>query len=109
VVEPLRVIDQADQRSVLRDVGEQAEDRQPDHEAIGRSSGLEPEARAQGSSLWRRQPLDAVEERREQQVQPGVGELHLGLDAAHPGHPVAISHVAQVLEERRLADACLAP
>lgn len=47
VVEPLLVVDKADERLVLSDVGQQAQHRQPDQEPVGRLSAAHPERRAQ--------------------------------------------------------------
>ncbi len=109
-VEPLRVVDQADQRPLLGRLGEQAQHGQADQEAIGRrrraAARTPSAARRAAAPGSRSQP---VEHRRAQLVQPGERELHLRLARPRParrGQPGARS--ASVLQQRRLADARLA-
>ena len=107
-VEPLRVVDHAQQRLLLGGVGQQAQDRQPDEEAIRWRSGAEAERRAQRVALRARQLLETAEHRRAQRVQAGVGELHLGLDARRPGDPEPLRGRRQVPQQGALADPRLA-
>ena len=89
-VEPLRVVDDADERLLLGRLGQQAEHRQPDEEAIRRRrrrSGRTP--CLQRVALRARQSLQPVEHRRAELMQAGEGELHLGLDAGRPGDPAS--------------------
>ena len=58
--------------------------------------------------MRRGQPLEPVEQRRTQLVQPRERELHLGLDADRVEHPAARRPLGHVLQQRRLADARLA-
>ena len=80
-VEPLRVVDDADQRPLLRRVGQQAQDRQPDEEPVRRVAVAQAERRAERIALRAGQALEPVHERRAQLLQPGERELHLRLDA----------------------------
>ncbi len=86
-IEPLCVVDDADERLLLGDVGEQAQHRQPDHEAIRRRARVGPERGAQRVALRDREPAQAAEHRRAQRVQAGERELHLGLDARRARDP----------------------
>ena len=107
-VEPLRVVDHDHQRLLLGGVGQQAQDRQSDEEAIRRRSSAQAERRAQRIALRARQLLEPAEHRRAQRVQAGVRELHLGLDACRPGDPAALRRRRQVPQQGGLADSRLA-
>ena len=107
-VEPLRVVDDAHERLLLGGVGQQAQDRQPDEEAIRRRSGAQAERRAQRVALRARQMLETAEHGRAQRMQAGERELHLGLDARRPGDPASLRGCRQVPQQRGLADPRLA-
>ncbi len=108
-VEPLHVVDQADERRLLSDVGEQAEDRQSHEEPVRGSSRAEAEGGLQGRSLRIGEVSEVIEERRAQLVQPPEGQLHLGLDSGRAHHSAALRAVGRVLQQRGLADTGLAP
>ena len=57
-VQPLRIIDHTQQRSIRRRVREQREHPQGDQEPIRRRAGHQPEGELQRIALRRRQPLD---------------------------------------------------
>ena len=80
-VEPLRIVHDADQRPVLRRVGQQAQGRQADEEPIRGVAVTQPERRAQRVALRAGKALEAIHERRAELMQPGERELHLRLDA----------------------------
>ena len=62
-VEPLGIVNDADQRLLLGDVGEQRQHRQSDQEAIRRRRPApEPEDRFEGIALTHREPLDVLEQ-----------------------------------------------
>ena len=108
-IEPLRVVHDAEQGPLLRDAAEQGQHGEADQEAIGRVAAAQPERRAEGVALRIRQALEAVQPRRAELVQAGERELHLGLDARSPPDAAARGPRQQVLQQRRLADAGLAP
>lgn len=106
-VQPLRVVDQAEQRLLLGQFGEQRQHRQSDEEpvAAARRGVPHPERRPQRPGLRPRQAVDPVEHGPQQQVQPGVRQRALELDTGpaqdpQPG-PGAGHHV---VEQGRLAD-----
>ncbi len=101
-VEPLRVVDDAQQRLLLGDVGQQPEDRQSHSEAIRYRAGAQPERGRERVSLRAGEVLQPVEHRGAQLVQ--TGELHLGLDAggAHDAARPRVRH--EVVQQRRLPD-----
>jgi hypothetical protein len=107
-VEPLRVIDDADQRAVLRRVRQQAQDRQAHEEPVRRTAIAYAERRPERLALRTREPVQPVHERRAQLLQPRVRELHLRLDAGRPRDRAARRVLRQVLQQRALADAGLA-
>ena len=58
-IEPLGIVDDADQRLLLGDIGEQRQRRQPDQEAIGRRRPApESEHRLEGGTLTNGEPLE---------------------------------------------------
>ena len=92
LVEPLEVVDDAQQRLLLGDLRQQAERGQADEEAVGRRAGREAERDPQRVLLRLRERVEAVEQRRAELMQPGERQLHLGLDAGdlqRPGSPAA--------------------
>ena len=107
-VEPLGVVDQADQRLLAPDLGQQPEQRQADQEAIRRRARAQAERGAQRVALGVGQRVEPVEHRRAQLLQRGERQPGLGLHArgardAAIGRP--LGHVGQ---QRRLADPRLA-
>jgi hypothetical protein len=109
VVEPLRVIDEADQRLLLGDLGEQRQRGQPYQEPVGRGAGAAAEHRRERVALRTGQPAEPVQHRRAQLVQAGISQLHLRLDADGPRDVPVGGPVGQVTKQRALARARLAP
>jgi hypothetical protein len=62
-VEPLRIVDHAQQRLPLSSFGEQAQNREPDKERARRLSGTEPEGDTERVTLKIRETLDELEDR----------------------------------------------
>jgi hypothetical protein len=94
---------------LLGHLGQQAKGGQPDQEPIGRRPRAKAERRPQRVGLWSREPFQAIQHRRQQLVQPSVGELHLRLDPGGARQPAARGVLGQVVQQRRLAHAWLAP
>ena len=107
-VKPLRVVDDTHERLLLGGVGQQAQDRQPDEEAIRWRSGAQAERRAQRVALRARQMRETAEHVRAQRMQAGECELHLGLDACRPGDPASLRGCRQMPQQGGLADSRLA-
>ena len=76
-VQPVAVIDQAHQRTVLGRLGQQAQHRQANDEVIGRWPGLQAQRDRQRIPLRLRQERKAIQERGAELVQSGEGQLHL--------------------------------
>ena len=98
LIEPLRVVDDADERLLLGDVREQGQGRQPDQELVWGRAVAQPEHRRQRGALGRRQPVEVVEHGRAELVQPVVGQLHLGFDADGLDEERPCDAVADVVE-----------
>ena len=107
-VEPLGVVDDAEQRPLLRHLGHEPEHGEPDQEAVRRRPGGHAEHGPERVALWGRQPLHPVEHRRAQLVQARERELHLRLHPDGPGDRQAGGCPGQVIEQRGLADPRLA-
>jgi hypothetical protein len=109
VIQPRLVVHQADQWLLLGDLGQQTQHGQADQEPVRRRPGTETERPPQRSTLQPREPREAVEHRRAQLVQSGEREFHLRLDTGSAHHPAARGMLGQVVQQRRLAHARLAP
>ena len=106
---PLGVVDHAEQRALLCDLGEEAQHGQADEEAIRRVVADGPaECRAERVALRTGQSVEAVEHRRTELMQSGVRQLHLGLDAGRPCDTTAGRPRDEVVQQRGLAGAGLA-
>ena len=107
-VEPVRVVDDAQQRLRIGGRREQAQDRHRDEEAVLHALGRQPERAPQRGGLHVGQLVGDVEHRPQQLVQPGERQLGLGLDAGAGEHPHPVGARQRVLQQRRLADSRLA-
>ena len=104
LVEPVRVVDHAEQRAVFARGSEQAQRRGADGEPA-RALGLgERERAAQRIRLNRRKLGQPVEQRPHELVQARVRELRLGLDAERAHDPGVAGPCDGVLEQCALAD-----
>jgi hypothetical protein len=97
-VEPLRVVDHAQERLLLGSFGQQAENREPDKKRARRPSGAEPEGDAERITLRLRETLDELEDRRTELLQRRVVELHLPLDARSANDAKILARLDRVLE-----------
>jgi hypothetical protein len=109
LVEPLGVVYDAQHGLLLGGLRHEAERGEGDHEPVGAIPGGQPERDAEPATLRLGQRPEPAEHRRAQLVQPGEGELHLRLDAGHPGHPETGCLGDQVAQQFRLADPWLSP
>jgi hypothetical protein len=106
-IQPLRIIDDGEERLILGRLRQQAEDGQPDQEPVRGRPGAESESDAKRVVLGLREALDVLEERGTQLLNRRERELHLGLDPERPGDPKPPSRLDRVLEQCGLADARL--
>ena len=81
LVEPLRVVDDADQRLLLGGVCQQAQRRQPDQEPVGRRAGAQPEHGRERVALRDGQPVEVIQHRSAELMEAAVRQLHLRLHA----------------------------
>jgi hypothetical protein len=88
---------------LLGHLGQQAEGGQPDEEPVRHRPRAKAERGPHRVGLWSRESFQAVQHRRQQLVQPGVGQLHLRLDPCRMRRPAARRLLDQVVEQGRLA------
>ena len=108
LVEPLRVVDDAEQRLIGSGGGHQAQHGQPDQESVRRRSATAAECDVQRFALGFRKFVEVIEQRRAQLLQTGEGEFHIGLDARHVDTAESGRLLRDVLQQCGLADARLA-
>lgn len=106
-IEPLLVVDDADQRLLLGDIGKQAQDGQAPEEPIRRLSRADTEERAQGVALRNRQAVQPVQHGRQQLVQRGERQIHLRLDTGGAHDADTRCLVDQPVKQCRFPDARL--
>ncbi len=104
-IEPVRVVDDAQQRAAVCGAGEQIQDRESDEEPVGRGAGAQSERGPGRVALRLGQLPDAIEHRRTELVQTGERQLHLTLDTRGFRDREALRRVDEILQERGLADA----
>src|SRR5512133_3312955 len=80
-VEPRGVVDDADQRLLLGDLGEQRQRRESHQEPVRRGTGAPAEHRRQGLPLGDRQPVEVIQYWPAELVEAAIGQLHLRLDS----------------------------
>ena len=107
LIKPLGILDQADERSFLSHLRQEAQHGESEEEAVRGESLGQPERRAERRALWSRQSPEAIQQRRAELMQPGECEFHLRLNGRRGDHVTPSCSVPQVLEERGLADARL--
>ena len=73
LVEPLRVVDDADQRLPLGDLGEQRQRGEPHQEPVGRRTGAQSEHRRERLALRGGQPFEVIQHGCAKLVQAAVG------------------------------------
>ena len=81
MIEPLRVVDDAEERLLLGDLSEQRQRREPHQQTVGCRTGAPPEHRRERVALRAGKPFEVVQHRRAKLMEPAVGELQLRLDA----------------------------
>ena len=109
LVQPLRVIDQAQHRARGRRVGQHRQSRQADQEPVWRRACHQPERRLEGLLLRYGKTVETGQERDKQLVQAGETHVHLGLCAGYPGYLHVAGLFGRPVQQRRLSYARLAP
>ncbi|MDT4933506.1 MAG: hypothetical protein QOK11_1398 [Pseudonocardiales bacterium] len=105
MVQPMRVINNSQQRSLFGRLGHEAENRQSDQERIRCGPCDESERDAKRLALGLRETVHKVEERRTQLLHRCEREFHLRLDPGRPGDPKPARGLNRVFEQRRFANA----
>ena len=108
-IEPLRVVDHAQDGLRPGDLRHEAERREPNQVAVGNASGGEPERDPQRLGLRLRQNADRVRHRPTQLLQPRIRQIDLTLDPLRTNDPEPVRCGDHLLQQRRLADTRLAP
>jgi hypothetical protein len=107
-IEPLRIVDDRQQRAFLGGLREEAQGRQTDEEGVRSGAHPEPERDRQGLVLRRRQAVREGKNRREQLLKRSEGELDLPFHANRPQDPEPLRRLDRVFEQLGLAHAGLA-
>ena len=107
-IEPLLVVDDADQRPLPRNLGQETQHGQTDQEPVRRRAGVDAERGAQRIVLRTRQSVEVVEQRCAELVQTRERQLHLRLHAHRTSHPAPLCPVDQVVQQHGLAHAGVA-
>ena len=111
LVQPLRVINNSQQRALLGRLGQQAEDRQSNQERTRRRVGGTPSQSKRDAKrlvLRLREAPHKLKERGAQLLNRRERELHLRLDPGRPRDPKPPPSLDRVLKQRGLADARVA-
>jgi hypothetical protein len=107
-IQPLSVVDQAEQRLPGGLVGQQAQGGQADQEPVRSRAFPQAEGQLQRGALRRGEHAGPVQVGPQQLVQGPEAELDVGLDAVGPDNGQAGRGRLRVVEQRRLAHARLA-
>jgi hypothetical protein len=108
-VEPMSVVHETEQRPLLGFGGQQPEYGQPDQEPLRDLPGREAQRDTQTVLLRLRKRVKPGEHRRTELMDPGVGQLHLGLHTCDVLDMEASRLTSGVLQQRRFADTSFAP
>jgi hypothetical protein len=108
LVEPLGVLDDAQERLLFGDVGQEAENGEAHEKAIRCGARGQPEGGAQRVALGPRQMLEPVEHLPTELMHTGERQLYLGLHAGDARDAEAGRGLDGVVEEGGLADSRLA-
>src|SRR6266550_7730366 len=108
LIEPLRVIDNAEERSVFGGLGEQTQDSEAAQEWARSVPWGESERDAKRVPLRRREAHPKREDGCAQLLKRRERELDLPFDAHRPGDPKAVPLLNDVIQQRRLAASRLA-
>jgi hypothetical protein len=107
MVEPMRVVDDGEERPLLGCLGHKAKYSQSDQERIWRRPRAESKCDAECLVLRPREAVQKVEKRGAELLQRGEWQLHLRLDAGRPGNPEFSPRLDGVIEQRGFPHTCL--
>lgn len=109
IVEPLGVIDDAENGSDLGRLREQRERREADEERIGRGARYQSESHAQRTVLRSRKTVQSRQERQEQLMRGGEAEMALRLNRHNSDDLHVTRLLYRIVQQRRLSDPGLPP
>ncbi|HET7136559.1 MAG TPA: hypothetical protein VFJ25_11615, partial [Casimicrobiaceae bacterium] len=101
-VEPVRIVDDAEDRLIFRAFGEQAEHGEADEKTIRRLTGVQTERSAERVALRRGELFEAAEHWRAQCMQTCERELRLRLDTGGAKDRATLRAGRHELQERAL-------
>ena len=108
LVEPVRVVHEAEHGTAIRHLGEEREARGVDEEALFSAPAPEAQRAAECRRLRAGQPVEMAQRRPHELVERGERKLRLELDTSRGEDVHVAGSVACVPEERGLADSWLA-
>ena len=108
IIEPLKIVHDAQQRLLLGHGSNQAKRGQRHEEPVRRIPGRTTQRHGEGNLLRLGERTELVKHRRAQLVHPGVCQLHLRLDAPDLSYPKVRGLLRGVTQKRRLTHARLA-
>ncbi len=100
----MHVIHETRQRPLYGNLGQQAQGRQGDQEAVWGIAGRETEGDAQSALLRLGKSIELAKHRPAELMQPGERQLHLGFDAGDVGDSESESLASSVAKEGSLSD-----
>ncbi len=111
LVQPVRILDEAEQWGLLCRFGEQIEGGKAHEETVGGGAVALAERHIEGCSLWVRKALCALQQWLAQLVQASEREVHLGFHAGRGFDPIPLSgcFLPCEAEQRRFADPGFTP
>jgi hypothetical protein len=104
----LSVLHETEQRPLLGRGGQEAEHSESDQEPLRDVTGCEAQGDIQGVPLRLGEPVELVEQRRAELMDPGERQLHLRLHTRNLRHTGSRGLTSGVPQQRRLSDARLA-
>jgi hypothetical protein len=107
IIEPLDVVEKADQGTLGRCLRQQAKHRETDDESLWGGAGCNPECDAQGLLLRLRQCIDSRKDRAAELLDGGEWHFELRLDSRDLHHAATGGLTGAVLQERCLANPSL--
>src|SRR5262249_3081434 len=106
-VEPVGVVDDAQKRFLIRDLGQQGQGCKADEETVGRIARPQAEDRPESLALRDWQPVEVIQHRRADLMKAAVGEFRLRFDSDRSREAPPVSPLSQIAQECALASASL--
>jgi hypothetical protein len=107
-IEPLGIVDQADEVGALGCLGKEAEEPEAHQKAVWSWAGAQSECRRHGRALWCWKSTQALEKRDAEQMESCKRKLHFRFHPKGRDHAASVRSVGDVVKERRFSDSGLA-